>query len=198
MATERLRLFVALELPEHITAVLAGIQSRLREQGLTLRWVRPGNIHLTLKFLGAAPAPAVAAIGQALGAVAAGVAPLTLGIRAGGMFPNARRPRVVWAGLQGDVIPLAGLQRALEERLAARGFDRAQRPFRAHLTLGRFKKRPGAEQLATALETLAAVDSDQFQVRQLGLYQSLLGPDGARYVRLVSARLGAGSTDLGR
>ena len=188
--SENLRLFVALELPEHITAALGGIQTRLCRQGLNLRWVRPGNIHLTLKFLGDTPAPAVAAIGQALQSVAPEVGALTLRARSGGTFPDSRRPRVMWAGLEGDLEPLADLHRALEDSLALRGFDRSQRPFRAHLTLGRFKTRSPAGQLAGALETLETFASARFQAHQLGLYQSLLTPDGARYVRLVHACLG--------
>ena len=99
------RLFVALEPPEPVRRRLAALADELRRgagrAADEIRWVAPENVHLTLQFLGAVPEERVAGVEAALRAAAAGARPLALEVRGAGGFPNARRPRVLWAGLDG-------------------------------------------------------------------------------------------------
>jgi recombination protein RecA len=113
----RVRAFVAIELPEHIIAVLGRFQEELKALGLSLRWTRPENIHLTLKFLGDMPESGLSGICDAVGETARAHGPITLAAKGIGVFPNIRRPNVLWTGIAGQTEILTVLQRDLDARL---------------------------------------------------------------------------------
>jgi 2'-5' RNA ligase len=188
------RLFVALEPPDAVRRRLAALAEDLRRSAGRaageVRWVTPENIHLTLQFLGAVPEERVAAVEAALrDAAAAAGRPLSLSLHGAGGFPNARRPRVVWAGLQGDVAPLAALVAALGARLEKLGFPPEARPFSPHLTLGRARDGRGAPGLGGALAAAAAVEATPWRVAELVLFESHLSPKGPRYEVVVRVAL---------
>lgn len=159
----RLRLFVALDLPAGAKAALAASCKEL--QGLLpagMRWVNPAGIHLTLKFLGAVEAGRVDALLAALrSAAAAGdQPPFPLHLDGLGVFPNRREPRVIWAGVGGDLDRLAKMQRRVEQAMARLGFPEESRAFRPHLTLGRVRDgvAPAARrQIGEIITTQAAI-----------------------------------------
>jgi 2'-5' RNA ligase len=95
--------------------------------------------------------------------------------------------RVVWVGLRGDDQALISLQKSVEDALAPLGFEPEDRPFRAHLTLGRVKGRQHLRALQDALLTHQGFESEVFDVTELVLYKSDLLPDGARYTPLFRA-----------
>jgi 2'-5' RNA ligase len=180
------RLFVALEPPDLVRRRLAALADELRRAagraGDDVRWVAPENIHLTLQFLGAVPEERVPAVEAALRDTAAAAGrPLSLALRGAGGFPNARRPRVLWAGLEGDVAPLAALAVELGARLAKLGFPPEDRPFSPHLTLGRARDGRGAPGLAGALAAAAQVEATPWRASELVLFESHLSPRGPRY-----------------
>ena len=102
MPSEMWRLFIAIELPDSALALLGQLQANLKERtpAQSVRWVAPGSIHLTLKFLGDVPTPDVDAIRFALGETVKGHAPFELSTGSLGCFPNATRPRVIWIGIE--------------------------------------------------------------------------------------------------
>ncbi len=191
---DTLRLFVAVELPEaakrHVEMVLR------RLQGLDIpgvRWVRPEGVHLTLKFLGSVPVEDVALITQAMAQAASGTPFLTLWLEGAGVFPNARSPRVVWLGVQGNLQPLALLQGRLEEALEVQGYARERRAFSPHLTLGRVRGRLPPlelERLKDAFGEVSSVDTVKLPVTALSLMESQLRKEGALYQRVAKAELG--------
>ena len=185
---QKVRLFVAVELPEGVRHALGGAIARLRERDLgELRWASPDGIHLTLKFLGDVEATRVAELQAALAPAASGHTSFTLRLANGGVFPNAKGPRVVWVGLDGDLESLMSLQRDVEQALAGVGFPPEARAFQAHLTLARLRDRLDSTErsrLMESLETLWEVEPPEFQVRSLSLMQSTLEPTGAEYTRL--------------
>jgi 2'-5' RNA ligase len=185
-------LFVALEPPEPVRRRLAVLADELRHgagrAGDEVRWVPPENVHLTLQFLGAVPEERVAGVEAALRDAAAGARPLSLSLHGAGGFPNARRPRVLWAGLEGDVAPLADLVRDLGARLAKLGFPPEDRPFSPHLTLGRARDARGAPGLAGALARAARIEPTPWRATELVLFESHLSPRGPRYEAI--ARVG--------
>ena len=126
------RLFVALEPPEPVRRRIAAAAGALRRgagaAASDVRWVAEENLHLTLQFLGAVPEERVAAVEKALSEVAAAARPLSLEVKGAGGFPNARRPRVVWLGLAGDVPALSALAAELGRRLTPLGFSPEARP----------------------------------------------------------------------
>ncbi|MBI1885218.1 MAG: RNA 2',3'-cyclic phosphodiesterase, partial [Chloroflexi bacterium] len=133
---EKWRLFVAVELPPAAKEALVRLQEALRRQGLaSWRWVRPEGVHLTLKFLGETPVERVPEVERAVSEAVAGTSAFEMALAEPGAFSDRRGPRVLWVGLSGDVSRLAEVQRRLEERLAATGFPREERPFSPHLTL---------------------------------------------------------------
>jgi 2'-5' RNA ligase len=138
-----LRTFVAAELPTDLLKALAAVQTELGRRGLRARWTLPGNLHLTLKFLGDIPADRVPIAATALRTTAAEHDAFGLTAEGIGVFPGMRRPRVLWAGLSGGTAELERLQRGLDDRLHAAGFPREARDFHGHLTLGRFAETPG-------------------------------------------------------
>ncbi len=180
-----LRLFVSIEPPEAVRRRLGAIQAELKRlagrHADEVKWVAPENVHLTLQFLGAVPQERLGAIEAALAAAAAGARPLALEVRGAGGFPNARRPRVLWAGLAGEVEPLAALAADLGHRLAPLGYPPEDRPFSPHLTLGRAREGRGAAGLGGALLAAGASEGVPWRADALVLVQSHLSPAGPRY-----------------
>jgi RNA 2',3'-cyclic 3'-phosphodiesterase len=188
------RLFVALEPPEAVRRRIAAAMARIRQAAGAaageVRWVADESVHLTLQFLGAVPEERVEAVGAALAAAAAAARPLILEVKGAGGFPNARRPRVVWLGLSGEVDVLAALAGDLGRRLAPLGFPPEARPFAAHLTLGRARDTRGAPGLGGALAAAAQDEGTAWRAAELGLFESHLSPMGPRYEVIRRAALG--------
>jgi len=179
-----IRSFIAIELPDEIRHALAEVQKHLRRDVAGVRWVEPGSIHLTLKFLGDIPAEQIQPIvAAAMGAVQ-DEPPVSLGVSGLGAFPNPRRPRVIWVGIEGDVARLGRLQARLEEALEPLGFPRDERAFRPHLTVGRVKEPRRPPDLTRALADVTVPRCNSFDVREILLYKSDLRPTGAIYTKL--------------
>jgi 2'-5' RNA ligase len=184
-----IRAFIAVELPEAARRTLADLQNALRRDLSGVRWVRPEGIHLTLKFLGDIPEERVDAIGQALQAATQGQGPLTLAVKGLGVFPGIRKARVIWAGLGGETADLVALQQRVDAALEPLDFPRERRRFKAHLTLGRFKKTPPAPALVSILERRSDYPPCEVAMGRVVLYRSELRPQGARYSPLIQAPL---------
>ena len=189
-----IRAFIAIDLPPNVkgalgdvAATLAGRVPRGALGTAAVRWMRPEQMHLTLRFLGDTPADRLPALFAALDGLAADRAPFALHLTEVGCFPNTRRPRVVWVGLGGAEQALATLVAALEAALRPLGWPPEDKPFRAHLTLGRVKD----ERAAQGVEWAAAVPPLPVPVTAVHLIESQLRPDGPRYfVRHASALIG--------
>jgi len=188
------RLFVALEPPEPVRRRIAAASGAVRRgagaAASEVRWVAEENLHLTIQFLGAVPEERVAAVEKAVIEVAARGRPLSLEVKGAGGFPNARRPRVVWLGLAGEVPALAALAAELGKRLTPLGFAPEARPFSAHLTLGRARDPRGAPGLGGALAAAAQDDGVAWRAAELVLFESHLSPKGPRYDAVLRAPLG--------
>jgi 2'-5' RNA ligase len=182
---ETIRAFLALDPPPEVLRKVADIQTAIRKniQG-ALSWVRPEGIHLTLKFFGNIAAKDVRAVSEVVAGQAAGVRPLNLEAKGLGMFPETRRPRVLWLGIGGEVERLIVLQQAIDQGLEASGFPREERPFRAHLTLARIKTPRGLGGLESVLAAKGAESAGKFTATGLTLFKSELTPKGAIYTTL--------------
>jgi len=190
---ERLRLFVAIDLPEDVRESLGRLQTDLRRHDLPgLRWTRPEGVHLTLKFLGETPATSLAAIEGALARAVREIPSFRLALGAPGTFGGRRGPRVLWVDVEGDVKPLQQLQAAVERELAAAGFAPEERGFSPHLTLARVPQPspPGlAERVSRALAAVAA-PRGEIEVTEVVLMRSRLQPGGAVHSRVAVFPLG--------
>ena len=189
------RLFVAVEPSDAVRRRLGALRKELERaagrHAAEVRWVAPENVHLTLQFLGAVPEERVAPVEQALAEAARTSAPLQLELHGAGAFPSARRARVLWAGVRGEVAPLASLVTELGRRLAPLGYPPEERPFSPHLTLGRARDPRGVSGMAAALTAHEEGPGVRWPVTELVLFRSHLSPRGPTYEALAHAPLGA-------
>lgn len=182
-----IRSFVALDIPASAQEALSRLTGELRQTGAAVSWVRADRIHLTLKFLGNVPPDQIQAIQSALETVAASATPFRLQPAGCGAFPTLKQMRVVWVGLRGEDQALHSLQKSVGDALGSLGFEPEDRPFRAHLTLGRVKGRQRLRALQEALLARRGFELEVFDVTELVLYKSDLLPEGARYTPLFRA-----------
>lgn len=179
-----MRLFVALDIPDTVRESLAKLARQLREICPAARWVRIEGAHVTLKFIGETPPDRAEIIRSALHEVPA-PGPIGLHFAGLGYFPDSRRPRAFWAGV--DVNPeLRALAASVEARLEPLGIPRETRAFSPHITLARFKSPKGLDPLRAAVEKLGVPEFGRTTAREFHLYQSVLKPGGAEYTRLAS------------
>ncbi len=178
-AMTTIRAFIAVELPGPVKDALGEIIRELagRVPRGAVRWVRPEQMHLTLRFLGDTAVDQLPAIQSVMDSVTSGHSPFIMHLNGTGCFPNARRPRVIWVGLAGDESRLHALKTALDEQLASLGLPPEDKPFRAHLTLGRVKD----EREVLGVEWAADVPSLDMPVTAIHLIESQLRPSGPIY-----------------
>jgi 2'-5' RNA ligase len=186
-----IRSFIAIELTENVLGGLVAVQEALDSEAWTddVRWVRPTGIHLTLKFLGNVPAERLDGIEDALSEAARGVTPFTVIAQGLGVFPNWRRPRVIWIGVGGETDTLHQLQSQVEEAMADLGFEPEKRPFHPHFTLGRVNQNASTSFRRRLGEELEAYRVDQIGgmlVDEVSLMRSQLNPKGAIYTQLAA------------
>ena len=185
-----IRSFIAIELPDGIRVRLQALQDRFKAHKLNIRWVDPGNIHLTLKFLGNISEGEIEKVAGALSASVGPWAPLSLCAKGMGAFPGLNRPRVIWVGIGGEAVGLAALQKSLDDRLAEEGFKPDERPFKGHLTLGRVRGALKTDVFRTALQGDLNFETESFTVTGVSLFRSELKPGGAVYSRLLTVPMG--------
>jgi RNA 2',3'-cyclic 3'-phosphodiesterase len=140
-----------------------------------VRWARPENVHLTLKFLGDVREESLDSLSAALGEVCGGHAPFDAALAGLGAFPSARRARVLWAGIGAGSDRLRSLAVDIDAALAPLGFEREKRPYVPHLTLGRIRDQPASFDLPSSIEDLG------FRVLHVELMESVLTAEGAIY-----------------
>lgn len=180
-----IRTFIALEIPANLQKELdkisVSLQRELKE--LPLRWVRTENIHLTLKFIGETPQEKVDEIAAVVKSQAANVAPFEIALDHFGVFPDLRKPLVLWVGVQAPQ-NLAQLQHFLEAELAAVGFPAEQRKFSPHLTLARVRRDHRIANLKRIGEVMARATVDSKTVGHIDsvtLFRSDMNPGGSVY-----------------
>jgi 2'-5' RNA ligase len=182
-----IRAFIAVNLAPAVGEEIANTQTALKHAQGDIRWTRIEGMHLTLKFLGdiaqAQVAPILTALQGALSDYHA------FSVQAHGLdaFPNLKRPKVLWAGLQGE--GLIGLQEKVESALIPLDFPREERDFTPHITLGRVRSLRGWEQVLAVVRKHAQIQFGESLIDRVVLYQSTLRPDGAVYNSLGTVPL---------
>jgi 2'-5' RNA ligase len=177
-----MRLFTGIDLAEDVRANLARLLERLRPTA-RLRWSVAENLHITTKFIGEWPEARLEELIAALSA-APRTGPISIAVRELGWFPNARAPRVFWAGIQAGE-GLYELARAIDRVASRLGVEEEKRPYSPHLTLARIPPGTSLAALHRAVEALATVNFGSFSADCFYLYRSELSPAGSRYTKLV-------------
>ena len=191
---EKVRVFVAVELPDAVKAEFSGLAAAIDALGIRgARTVRPQGIHLTLKFLGDVSVELIPEIQSAMDTAAAESEPFALSLGDAGVFPNPRATRVLWVGVAGDLDSLGQLQRRVEESLAELGFRPERRGFNPHITAGRVRDSVSNADRRKVTEALLSHEyvRPPIRVESISLIQSILRPDGAIYEPIYSASLRA-------
>jgi len=192
-STEKLRLFVAMPMPEAVRNEISGVQQEMQRlvPRDAVRWTKPEQFHLTLRFLGDVPVERVAALQEAVHAVCRGSPALRLRAQGTGFFPNARSPRVIWAGVNDGERHLVDLQKMLEAVVRLFTKESGTERFAGHVTVGRVKflKRPEIEKLAEHAQVVKDHLFGEWTANEVELIRSDLLPAGARHTLLAAIRL---------
>jgi RNA 2',3'-cyclic 3'-phosphodiesterase len=181
-----MRLFVAFDLPGEVRNALGDLIARLKPLCRAARWARPEGMHVTLKFIGHAIADGdTEKLGSARAALAAAQSsePVEIRYRGVGFFPDARRPRVVWCGVEASA-NLAKLAADIERGLEPLGIPRETHAFVPHLTLARLKSPEGVDALVRSVAEFAERDFGSAREMEFHLFESLLKPGGAEYRKI--------------
>ena len=185
---ERIRCFVAADIAAPVRAKLCVVIEQCSHWRSDVRWVRDDGLHITLKFLGWVEARHLPSIKAALEQGLQGCHALRLRVRGLGAFPSWRRPRVLWAGLEGE--GLSALAAAVDKAVEALGFESEKRPFTPHITCGRVKGMRGWPRVEETLKVYLTEDFGESAVEAVTLYRSTLHPEGAIYTPLWTFPLG--------
>ena len=184
-----MRLFVSTAFDSEFTEALKSAADYARAnagQG-AVKWVAPGNFHLTYAFLGDLGEKAASAAAEAVRAAAGGQRSFDITAGAIGMFPSARRPSVIWVGVDQGAPELRALAARLAEFLAAAGIMFENR-FEPHITVGRVKG-PLPDGFARRVAGYSPSRRGRSRVASVELMRSELAPEGPVYTRMTSASL---------
>lgn len=183
-----MRAFIAVEIgAETIRWIEAGLRM-LAARFPGVRWVDPKALHLTVKFLGEIPDAQAGSIGEVMERAVVGLRPFPLTLTHPGGFGSKTSPRVVWYGVGGDLSTLGELGRRIEGGLEPLGFPREERPFSAHVTLGRNRARVRGLDGA-ALSGAFSGGAPGWRVDRVVLFSSHLSPKGATYSPVATSRI---------
>lgn len=194
-----MRLFVALDIDDAIRESIMRFVEGVQPFAPDARWVKPGSMHVTLKFIGERPDDTLMAIKQALAQVAGSTTEIDF--RGYGFFPTPKSARVFWVGMEAGP-ELASLVTAVDQTLSPLGIPKEDRPFSPHLTLARSAGGSGSPRrnkgdrpnqvfqiLQNRLASLPAPEFGTMTSREFFLYQSQLSPKGSKYTKLARFEL---------
>lgn len=195
-AVERFRLFVAIPVPAAIRSEMVRVQHELQPlapRGV-VRWTKPEQFHLTLRFLGDVSSDHVAGLQESLRTACSGVRVMHLRAQGVGFFPNTRSPRVIWTGITDGDNRLVDFQRKIEGAVQPFSAGPGGERFAGHVTLGRFKqaKQLDINVLTASAETMKDRKFGEWTVLEIEIIRSELLATGSRYTLLASIRLGMG------
>jgi RNA 2',3'-cyclic 3'-phosphodiesterase len=186
----RIRLFVAVDIPDKVRETISSAVNAVKPETEGMRWVEPCNLHLTMKFIGEYEEGKL----EELSAEVRETSRLCRGFEAClggcGTFPSPRKARVIWLGMSRGGEEAGKVARKLDARLEKVGVKREDRPFRSHLTLARRRQPADCSTLLDNLsEGLKDLEDMGFEVGDVVLYRSILGPQGPRYIELERMEL---------
>jgi RNA 2',3'-cyclic 3'-phosphodiesterase len=181
-----MRTFIAIELPLDIRNSLVKIQDKLKITLPKINWVKPANLHLSLKFLGEISLEQVESIQQIIADITKTFVPFEIRLDTLGVFPNYRTARIIWIGTNQPLFELKQLVDQLETKLLETGLPKEERPFQAHITLGRIKNPLIPADLEKELNKVSGDCLDlKFNTGGITLFQSLLDPGGPTYSKFI-------------
>jgi 2'-5' RNA ligase len=185
-----IRTFMAVAISDAVRGKLTEIQALLKQTGADIGWVAPTQIHLTILFLGHVFESQASALATATDGITAMYRPCTLEVKGMGYFGRPQSPRVIWAGLTGNVQPLLALQRAIATVAKKTGIFSDDKPFHPHLTIGRGRSARNMGALSAVLETFRDTAFGTIAIDRVLLMKSELTAQGPLYTLLHESKLG--------
>lgn len=184
------RCFIGLPLPVEYQDRLKSLTTQLaRKTGAGISWTRPGNWHLTLRFLGDVPESGIEPLSRTLSGLV--FDSFDFQAEGCGFFPDRHRPRVVWLGLGKGAEQSKALALAVDKQIKPLGFEPEKKPFRPHLTIGRVRK-PSKRDWQSVERAVNSERWPLFRAREFILWQSILGQGGPRYIELARVAAATG------
>ena len=183
-----IRTFLAIDLPGTQRKIIEEHQGRWKSTKADLRWIDPSNMHLTLKFLGEIQESSKGSVKTVCKEVCCLHRGFSLFLNGTGIFPNLRRPRILWIGIGGETDLLCKLQNNIETALEEKGFSREDRAFTPHLTVGRVRSPRKLSRLVDVFLKDKIV-IEPFKVEEVIVYKSQLTPRGPLYSPLARCPL---------
>ena len=184
-----IRAFVGVSIDPKMTQKISEVQSQLKRSLTDIRWVVQENLHFTIKFLGAVEEEKITSIIKAVGRAVRPAQPFSLTAGGIGVFPDIRKPRVLWVGLEAQGLQM--LSQEVEAALEPLGFAPEKRGFKPHLTIGRWRNFTAkAQRLKEEIDHWKDQDFGQSTVEEVVIFQSILKPNGAVYSPLQVITLG--------
>lgn len=183
-----MRTFIAVDLPQEIKQKIDAVSSSLRKYGGLVSWVRAANLHMTLKFLGEIDDDSLPDLKRVLEERISPLSRFQFSLKELGAFPDFRKPRVIWIGVDSGVKELTELAMRVDEATHSLGFEKDDRPFSAHLTIARVKDPRTVTDLAAEVQN-TVFESEQIQAEEVIIMKSQLTPHGAIYTPLEKIKL---------
>lgn len=186
-----MRAFIAIELPEETRDKLSALQQELKASGADVKWVRPENIHLTLKFLGEINEKQVELIKGIIDTAAGKRRAFRVRVSSLGAFPRIESPRVVWIDIEEGDEEVKGIAAELQENISWAGIPKEERPFSSHITIGRIRSPINRDKLVRCLKDKTDLGGKnmEFYAGKITLFKSTLTPKGPLYETLKEANL---------
>ncbi|HBR15381.1 MAG TPA: RNA 2',3'-cyclic phosphodiesterase [Candidatus Omnitrophica bacterium] len=180
-----IRTFIAMDLNEILVHTIKQVQAHLKSLNCDIKWVKPENIHLTLKFLSDVPLQRIDRVKEVLGNIAQLTPPLRLELTSLGAFPSPERARVIWVGLKDDQKRFETLADSLETQLGNMGFKKEARAFSPHITIGRARSPKNLDALSREMKKYSLPASLVQEALDIVLYKSTLTSAGPVYEELA-------------
>ena len=184
-----MRTFIAFDLTEETKQGLTSLQSELKKSQADVKWVEPKNIHLTLKFLGEISEQQVDQVREVLNKISSHFKPYEITLSGVGAFPKLEHPRVVWVGIDSGKNETKRIAGVLSAELEKVGFQKEDREFKSHLTIGRVRGSKNKDTLKSTIQSISFAPQSKIPVNHITLYQSTLTPQGPIYTPLHKSSL---------
>lgn len=176
-----MRCFIAVRISNDQRDRIASLIDDFRHEDVRVKWVKPQNLHVTLKFLGEVDEKNLPNMFDALEKSLTSYKEFDFSMKGLGCFPNRRRPRVFWVGIEEGIEPLRILAREIDRTMTDFGFKPEKRGFSAHLTIGRVKDDRGIEVLTNRFDDVK-FETDSCTIDEIIFYQSILKREGPTYI----------------
>jgi len=187
-----IRTFVAILITDDLRRNISEVQARLKKLAPDVKWVAPKNFHVTLKFLGNILEDDLPDVYDAVEEAAKMLAPFDLSLEGLGAFPSPLKAKVVWVGIKDGRDKLIALASAVENNLADLGYEKEDRPFAAHITIGRVRQSKFLAKLAEGIDKVDSDDLGTQQVLSVAVMQSEILREGPIYSPLKLIKLSGG------